>query len=112
MATNHPDREALIALAEKWRTDAEGVTAMGYSQQGDRIRDCADELDAALSAAPRPDLEAAMREALTWTVRHAAADAVLRVGDGTTAALTAWQDTLLAAIRPALSAAQTEDTEK
>ena len=43
----------LRALMEKWRDEADGVTAMGYSQQADRMRDCADEL-AALLARPAP----------------------------------------------------------
>jgi hypothetical protein len=36
----------VAALVAKWRDEADGVTAMGYSQQGDRMRDCADELEA------------------------------------------------------------------
>jgi hypothetical protein len=40
-------RAAFMALVAKWREDACGVDAMGYSQQADRIRDCADELEAA-----------------------------------------------------------------
>ena len=39
----------VAALVTKWRDDAETVEAMGYSQQADRIRDCANELAAALS---------------------------------------------------------------
>lgn len=35
----------LRQLARKWRNEADGVTAMGYSQQGDRMRDCAAELE-------------------------------------------------------------------
>jgi hypothetical protein len=42
--------ETLRALIAKWRDEADGVTAMGYSQQADRMRDCADELEAALAA--------------------------------------------------------------
>lgn len=41
------------ALVAKWRDDAETVEAMGYSQQADRIRDCANELAAALSTSKR-----------------------------------------------------------
>jgi hypothetical protein len=36
--------ERLRALSEKWRDESDGVEAMGYSQQADRMRDCADEL--------------------------------------------------------------------
>jgi hypothetical protein len=45
------DHAALARLVEKWENDAEGVDAMGYSQQADRIRACADDLTAALSRA-------------------------------------------------------------
>lgn len=40
----------LRELVEKWRDEANGVEATGYSQQADRMRDCADELDEALSS--------------------------------------------------------------
>ena len=50
MSDPTPDTR-LAALAAKWPEEADGVTAMGYSQQGDRMRDCANELDAALLAA-------------------------------------------------------------
>lgn len=39
----------LQALVEKWREESNGVDAMGYSQQADRMRDCADELAALLA---------------------------------------------------------------
>ena len=42
-------KKLIAALVKKWRYDAEGVEAMGYSQQADRIRDCANELAEALS---------------------------------------------------------------
>ena len=45
-------RAALLALVAKWKEDALGVDAMGYSQQADRIRDCADELETALAQQP------------------------------------------------------------
>ena len=41
--------ETLEQMRDRWREEANGVTAMGYSQQGDRIRDCAAELDAYLT---------------------------------------------------------------
>lgn len=37
-------RAALVALADKWCEEALGVDVMGYSQQADRMRDCAQEL--------------------------------------------------------------------
>lgn len=53
-------RETLQALIVKWRDEADGVTAMGYSQQGDRMRDCADELEMAIASpvsSPRVETE-------------------------------------------------------
>jgi hypothetical protein len=48
--SDHPTPETAIReLIEKWREEADGVTAMGYSQQGDRMRDCANELEALLA---------------------------------------------------------------
>jgi hypothetical protein len=49
-AADAGSHETLRALIAKWRDEADGVTAMGYSQQADRMRDCADELEAALAA--------------------------------------------------------------
>jgi hypothetical protein len=51
--------DTLRKLAEKWREEANGVTAMGYSQQGDRIRDCAGELLAALDSPQAGETRAA-----------------------------------------------------
>ena len=42
------------SLVAKWRDEADGVQAMGYSQQADRMRDCADELREALKADAPP----------------------------------------------------------
>lgn len=39
---------ALLALPEQWREQADGVEATGYSQQADRMRQCAADLDAVL----------------------------------------------------------------
>ena len=39
---------ALRALVEQLRAEADGVEAMGYSQQADRLRDCAGRIDAIL----------------------------------------------------------------
>ena len=43
----------LAKLPARWRDEADGVAAMGYSQQAERMTDCADELERAL-AAPAP----------------------------------------------------------
>lgn len=44
-------REAMTLeqLRDRWREEACGVEAMGYSQQADRMRDCAADLDAYLA---------------------------------------------------------------
>lgn len=39
---------ALRTLVEQLRAEADGVEAMGYSQQADRLRDCAGRIDAIL----------------------------------------------------------------
>jgi hypothetical protein len=41
----------LRLMATRWDAEADGVEAAGYSQQADRIRECARELRAALSPA-------------------------------------------------------------
>jgi hypothetical protein len=53
-AKNPMNPDTLRQLVEKWREEADGVTAMGYSQQGDRMRDCADELSTLLTEAEAP----------------------------------------------------------
>lgn len=44
-----PEVRAARGLIAKWRDDADGVRAMGYSQQAERMLDCADELANALA---------------------------------------------------------------
>lgn len=44
------DIRLIEILIARWRDDADGVTAMGYSQQGDRIHECAAELQDVLIA--------------------------------------------------------------
>jgi hypothetical protein len=41
--------DGLRLMAVRWMAEADGVEATGYSQQADRIRECANELRAALS---------------------------------------------------------------
>lgn len=52
MNSNQPGSQQapLMDLTEKWRDEADGAEARGYSQQADRMRDCADELEARLRA--------------------------------------------------------------
>jgi hypothetical protein len=57
--------KTLQALVKTWRAEADSVTAAGYSQQGDRLRDCADELEDALDETPsREDMEQAIHIAI------------------------------------------------
>lgn len=67
MTPNETRAEVLAKLAEKWEADAEGVDAMGYSQQADRIRACADELTAALATVP-PQPASAGPEVDIWSM--------------------------------------------
>jgi len=41
------ERARQQGLIQQWREEADGVEAQGYSQQADRIRWCADELESA-----------------------------------------------------------------
>lgn len=50
-----PERgEALRDLITKWRSDASRLIALSCFTTADHVRQCADELEAALAAAERP----------------------------------------------------------